>query len=462
MIRIAILAGILLICSGCSSKAPIVREETSATGIDYAFIPMTDIADRRKAKDDARVAIRVIWASDWAARSDRNQMLPGFAAGLLPYAGWPVLKPADTIEQMADYRASYALHAWPGGVTLGLSVPRQYLNAAVEHLNTLLTHPALESKWFDRYQDERRRDITETGLKTWSRLWAAASYMIFDDTPLRIAVARDRADLAGAITQDDVRVWSNQTFQRAGAKVAIAGPLSASEADAAIDQLFAGLAEGEIVEVPPFALAVKPEKLLLVDPDAGKSVMAFFGQMDEAGREAQFEHYFDNRILHQILNTGMLTDVARGGERASYGFSGRILRYATFVPRELVLSGEVETAKIAAIDDAIRDGYGQFLKGDMSSAGDRRKAIKGDMDLKRRDVDVVADNAVTLMSVGFGPQSVIQWLNQIDLVDEDSLRDTLSTYPPMAALSTIVVSKDRNALPGACVIAAPEEAVGCP
>ncbi|WP_428539892.1 insulinase family protein [Profundibacter sp.] len=138
----------------------------------------------------------------------------------------------------------------------------------------------------------------------------------------------------------------------------IAGALSDTEAGKAVDALLGGLPEGGPVDPPAIQADFTPRRILLLQPDAEASSLTFIGPLPPTAEG----HEFDDIILVKALGVGegsVLFNAVRTDLRAAYGFSAGLGAFSR-ANRFLVLRGQVETSKMAQVEEAVLKAYTTF------------------------------------------------------------------------------------------------------
>lgn len=444
------LASIFL--TGCQDEKASVTIETSAGGIEYVrlYIPDTDT-----------VAIQIAWPSRWAFRNDVNQAVPYIGSDLILAGGAEGYPPGEVVEGFIDLKAEGRLVVTPDYLLGQLSAPKENLEKVIEIAAAHLKRPMMDQGWFGRIQQSLAANMGEIASRPVSRGYDALRFAILGDTPLRLALSLDSPEMITQAKWDEVLEWHRQTMTRTGVRVVIAGAISAKTAEKSIDALLSGLpdASPRTVSVPSANFA--PRRILLHAPDARVSCLIFIGPLPLTQGEREFEDI----ILTAVLggdNKSVLFDVVRTGLRASYGFGASLAAYTRDL-RILVLSGEVETAKLADTEVIVRDAYANFLKSPNINDLTARK------DLLKKNVKKAAMNPVTasysaLVAIfdGQDPNLALTLPALLDKITDTTIKNRADlAFPAADRLIVLAVSPDVEALPGACVITSAIEAVNC-
>jgi predicted Zn-dependent peptidase len=443
----------MVVLSGCSGPEPAAHLEKTPQGHDYARLYMPS------AKD---VAIRIAWPTDWANRDDVNQAVPYIGSDLI-LSGGAEGYPADkVVETFADLKAEGSLSATPDHVLGELTVPKENVKQALEIANAHLRAPLLDQNWFERIRQGFARDAAEAASRPENKARAAVHWAVYGDVPLRRSLSIDPSQQIDAVTRGDILRWHKDIFTANTAMIVIAGNLDAKAAGDAVDALLSGLPEA-----PEAATHAKPKanfaprRILLHVPDAKTSGLIFFAPLPPTRQGGEFE----DMLLASALggnDQSALFDAVRTKLRASYGF-GAALDGFTRDDRILVLSGDVETAKIAAAEVAVRDAYAAFRKTGMSGhLADQKAPLLASIDAMSKTAGTAATSALLGLLDSETPDLVFKLKARLDDVTDVTLHQRLeNAFPTLEQFTVVAVSPDAKALPDACVITRVEDAADC-
>jgi predicted Zn-dependent peptidase len=309
---------------------------------------------------------------------------------------------------------------------------------------------------------ERSRTGFAAGLKeqmaaTWGQGFDALRWAMLGDVAFRRAMNPGPPERIAEVSRDDLVSWHKATFRRCCALVIVAGSLDGARAGSAVDSLFAGLPEGDAVVKRAPEADFTPRRILLHRPDATASLLAFVGQRPPKRREGRAEDV----ALMDALNAagGPLLETVRTRLRAAYRFSATYDEFGA-ANGFMLFWGEVDTGKLADAEIAIREAYVAFReKGPRDSFDARKARLTAEVtDAKRYPADA---SQITLRGALLGPGLPPLPAQQLAEMTRESLMARLQKFPPAEAFTVIAVSPDAEALPGACVITAPEQAVRC-
>lgn len=442
----------LAVLAGCQEDKPAAYTETSPGGIEYVrlFIP--------EAKD---VAIQLAWPSDWALREDVNQAVPYIGTDLILAGGAEGFPAGEVVETYADLEAEGSLWVTPDHVHGELIVVKENLAKAVEIAAAHLAKPTLDQGWFDRIQQGFAANAAEDSAQPAVRGFGALRWAILGDTALRRALSVDPPDMITLATRDEVRQWHRQTIVRTGARIVVAGEIGADAAGTAVDTLLSGLPEADTAVTPEPKADFAPRRILLHVPEAQTSTLVFLGPLPPTRDGGEFEDI----LLATALggdDKSVLFDAVRTGLRASYGFGAGIDAFARDL-RFLALSGEVETAKLAQAETIVRTAYADFLKSPpMGDLSERKSPFVTHGEQTAKDPVAASFTAMMALFDGQDPSLALTLPSLLEKVTEATLWSrAASAFPAADQLIVLAVSPDAAALPGACVITAPEQAITC-
>ena len=448
----AIFAVILL--AGCQEEEKLgATIETSPGGIEYARLYIPEAED---------VAIQVAWPTTWAFRDDVNQAVPYIGTDLILAGGAEGFPPGEVSEAFADLNAEGTMWVTANHLHGQLIAPKDNLGQAIEIAAAHLAKPTMDQGWFDRIQQGFAANMAEATSQPANRGYDALRWAILGDTPLRRALSVDPPDMITTATRAEVVEWHQQTVIRTGATVVIAGDINKDDAGKAVDALLSGLADGPLVAAATPTADFAPRRILLHVPEAPTSTLVFMGSLPPTRDGSEFEDV----LLATALggdDTSVLFDVVRTGLRASYGFGAGLDAYTRDL-RVLVLSGEVETARLAEAEALVRTAYSEFISapgmGDLTA---RKEPFRANGEETATLPGAASFSALMAILDGQDPSLALTLPALLDEVTEATVQArAASAFPKAETLIVLAVSPDAAALPGACVITAPVQASDCP
>lgn len=456
MIRLIPLAAIVASLAACSAEetngsTPAVSNEVSPEGIEFTLLTMPESDD---------VAVQVAWPTDWAYRENTNPAAALVGSELILAGGAEGYPAGEAAERLADLNTEGRLYGSANDHIVGeLVFERDDINEVVEIANAHLRAPSLGQSWLDRISDGIIQGVREERAQPSAAGFEAVRWAVFGEHPLRNALSLYELSPLDELTRDDILDWHGETFTRSPEAVAVAGDIDARSAGEALDALFAGLPEqGREVQgnvSPDFT----PRRILLHMPQAEVSTLSFIAPLPPTREGGEVE---DLLLAHALGgdDQSLLFDAVRTQLRASYGFGAGANNY-TREHRILFMFGEVDTNQMAEAEALVREAYTSFrqdgLKGELADHKAPLEAYLSDVD------DLVAVQAGSALESALDGYPVKRSLKEeLEAVTETSLNERLDTaFPRVDEFIVIAVSPDVDALPEACVIMTPREALEC-
>ncbi|HLS19611.1 MAG TPA: pitrilysin family protein [Paracoccaceae bacterium] len=232
------------------------------------------------------------------------------------------------------------------------------LEEGVELLSTALAEPRFDPDPVARVRGQMLSSIAQAATDPGaiaSKAWFADA---FPDHPYGMPQSGTR-DSVLAITVDDLRTARERLLTRANAEIAIVGDVEAGRAGEIVDQLLAGLDEGEPVETEP-AEDVPPAGLTVIEQNVPQSV-AMFGQ---AGIARDDPDFFPAFVMNHILGGGGLTSRLTEEVREKRGLAYSVYSYLVDLAEAKLLMGGVQTAneRIAESLELIRNEWARMAE----------------------------------------------------------------------------------------------------
>jgi len=278
-----------------------------------------------------------------------------------------------------------------------------------------------------------------------------------------ICVARHlmNEEVVKGVTREMVTEWAETAFQRNGAVVAIAGDITATDAGLYIDQLFEGLPEGEAKVVGSSKADYSAKRIVFHAPDSQTSTLSLIGKLPPAKEGS----YYQDQIIANAISGGWESGVfgaVRTELRAAYGFYAGV-DGMTSEHRILIMTGQVETAKLAEAEQKAREAYAQFrAEPTIKKLSALTKPYVTGLKEDYKDTGSMAYDAMISKIYGMDSSRALKLLDEIDAITEESIKQRLDTaFPKADELMVIVNSPDAKVLPEACVITAAKDALDC-
>lgn len=443
---------LVLILSACQSQGLKVSDEVSISGLGYSLIQMPG---------NSRVSIQIAWPSYWAFSKDENQAVPYIGTRLLLAGGAEKYPAGEVVERFADMN-SVAYLTPSADYLLGvIHYSPEHQKETLEMANAHLRKPTLDKRWLKRIRDEFSEQMKEARTNPENKGFEALRWAIFGEQPIRSALSLDEMNIIDDVEQADIVVWSKNVIVRAGVSIVIAGDLTKQSAGDMVDTLFEGLPEGQVANDVPIDANFSRKRILLHTPDSKTSTLSFIGKLPPAREGSGFE----DLLLNAALGTGshsVLFDAVRTKTRASYVFGSSIEAFSRD-QRILVLSGQVETSKLAEAEKAIREAYTKFLEvGPGDGLQQLKERFRENIKESLKDTGAMANSAMMAKLDGKKTTDILTLQDELNAVTVQSLKQRLNVdFPVTDELIVVVSSPDETALSDACVIKTPRQAVDC-
>ena len=452
MIRFLLALLVVFIPALGRAEAPAASPEISPGGIAFTLLRLPGNKD---------VVLTAAWPTGWAYREDVNQAAPIVGTRLILSGGAEGYPAGEVIETFADLKAEARLYLTAQDHVIGEIVTRkENVPAVVKIANAHLRAPTLDEGWFARIRDGVAQSMAEARARPSHAGFDAVRWAVFADQPLRSALSLDAPGVFGELTRKDVAAWHRETFTRRPEAVVVAGDIDAEAAGKAVDALLAGLPDNAPALSRQARADFTPRRILLHLPDAQVTSLAFIAPLPPTRLGGEVE----DLILTGALGgeKGVLFDAVRTRLRASYGFAAGFSNY-TRESRVLFVAGEVESGRLAEVEEVVCDAFAAFRKAGPGGDLAARKAPLRAQFAKMPDfvLDVARAELQSALD-GFQPGRSLRLAAEFDAVTEESLRARLAgAFPGAGDFIVIAVSPDGNAMPNACVITTPEQAADC-
>lgn len=431
---------------------PLLQLEQSPRGISYLRIWVPN---------DDTIAVRMTWDRHWSNWQGVNQDVPRIAARLMMEGGAEGRPAAEVIEDWADTGGTATLSVKLSEHTLSINVPSSGLDAALRLANAHLRAPELPEPWFRRLRDQIAAGNEEAAGVAANQLNDTLYMALIGDGPERRSKSHETAESVRRLSLEDVRIWHKAVFTRSPDGVIIAGEISKDAAGRAVDRLVEGLPD-KPVEPPGIkrsqaAAHLSPRRILLHLPHAKASRLIIAGAVSGP---ATLEDWV---ILDSLAGRGgLLAQTARDRLRASYDFSWN---EEFLIPKLRIfrLEGNIETARLGEVAAALRTSYASFHRtlAPLQTQGTRRRVLKT-VWWAQTDAAGAADWVNANWWVDAGKDILDKPVGYLNYVNNGTIAKRLhEAFPKPEELIFIAVSPDAEALPDACVITAPEQAVNC-
>lgn len=442
--------------TGCSSvdiAPPQVTDIKTPNGLQAMYMHLPD------AKE---VTIRAAWPMPWSYTEGRNPATPYIGTTLLNQGGGSGIPPAEIMDRFAELGANVHLDSSVDMLQGVLQVEKQSLMDAIALSRAVMDSPDFDADMQARMLNTLIASIEEMRQHPAISVIETLVHAVFDNPSFETAFMQNDQATLEAVSHQDIKTWYAQTLVANGLNIAIAGPVTAAEASAAIDALFADLPKGGDSSTNSPESDFRAQTILLHLPEAEKSSLTLVGQIPPT-RDGQV---FEDMIATAILGgneRSLLFQALRNELRASYAIKANTVPLTRDL-RIISMSGEVETGQIDTAHALILQTYGDFYQNAPASAAvDSWKAVfRENLRKNSRNTSIQARVMLEGQMDGYSAANWPDIPAMLQDVSPESILNRVQThYPRPDELMVIAVSPDANALPGACVISKPIQVKDC-
>lgn len=456
MKRFLFLVALVLSLAACKEDASreVVLAE-SPDGRPFHFMPIYEdgVTD---------ITITIAWPMSWAFGADRNPAVPYVAAEAILSGASEGLASQDVLELFNDKNSRGQLYIRADHAIGELSFPKEHIDDVVSITSAMLASPQFDQAWVDRIKQGLSANQTQSQAQTANQMWAVARLAVLGETPLNDFLSLPSISVISDVSVDDLRRWHAETIVQNGVTIAVTGAISRSDAGKAVDQLLAGLPEGQAQAAPKVNTNFDPRIVLLHLPDAEKTTLGLLGQLPPTAEGGDLQDLLALSFFGRS-GSGPLFDAVRTDLRASYGFQAGFTNYDR-ATRIMFIAGEVETEKLAEAADLVRITYESFRAApDLTGLDDLRRGMAEGTERNVLYVDVAARTMLELALDSREPSDAPRLGELLESVAAQDVHERLeSVFPSGDNLIVVAASPDASALPGACVITQIEQVAQCP
>jgi len=447
----------LFALAGCLDEAPpAVQQLQTADGTPFVLMAMPGAED---------VALQAAWATDWFYRPDTNPVAAYVGANLLLAGGAEGWRSDAVVERFADLRAQANLWVTADHVFGQVVMPKPQAQEAVEIVNAHLRAPSLDADWFARLRDQFRDQIAQANAQPTTAVFDALRIAVLRDHPMTEALSLNDSANFTDLALDDIRAWHGETFARARMTLAVAGDLTPAEAQALVEALIRGLPEGETVGQTASALSLAtdytPRQMLLHDPSLTEGILALILPLPPLTEGQELEDIVIATALGQGDQSTLFTTL-RTELRASYGVEVGVNGF-TRQTRFMVIVARVDPARVQEALEAIVTAYDGFREAaTIPGLSAHKESIAANARASAERPGVVVNMAILALLEGQDPAISRDMSGLIAALTPPTVAARLAAqYRPGAELLVVAAAPAADALPDACVITAPREAMGC-
>jgi len=443
---------IVLSLSACQSKQNELTEEVSISGHAFTLVKMPG---------NNRITIRLAWPNTWVFSEQSNQAVPHIGTRLMLAGGAQGFPAGEVVEHFSDMNTEGSLWITLDNVLGVLHYSPEHKDESLKMANAHLRAPSMDERWFERIRDEFAVQMRADDAFADSQGFSALRWAVFGDQPVRASMSPGENRLIESVTRAEVVAWAKSVFTRNGLTITIAGDLSAAEAGASVDALLDGIPEGEPKSIETVSADFSAKRILLHVPESTTSTLSFIGKLPPLSENAEIEEYLLADAMSGDLKSGLLGTV-RDELRASYRYGAEVSGF-TSDHRFLILSGQIETSKIAAAEKQLRDAYSEFRANPViENLEELKEPYSKDFKEFLKDTGSTSNAALAAKLLDMDPNIALKLQDALDGVTESSLSRRMKTvFPSADDLIVVVNTPDKAALPDACVITLPKQALDC-
>ena len=448
-----VLVFLLASCERDASRR--VVEAETPDGQPFHFMPVHEngVTD---------VTITIAWPMRWAYDTGRNPAVPYIAASVIGSGGTEELKPKDVEELFNDKNSRGGLSVSSNHVIGELSFPKEHIKDIIAITNKMLVSPQFDPAWVNRIKRGFLARQAQSQKQTASKMWAVARRIILGDSPLNNFLSLPDLDTIENVSVDNVRQWHDETIIKNDVTIAVVGAISRRDAGKAIDQLLSGLPSGQTPTTPSLQPDFSPRNILLHLPDAEKTTIGLVGPLPPTSEGGDLTDLLALNFFARP-GEGSLFNAIRTDLRASYGLEAGFTNYDRSI-RFMLITGEVETAKLAQASNLIRATYDAYRSNpDLTGLSDLRQVVVDGTAKNMLNIKTAARVILELALDGRDPADAPRLAELLETITAKDVEERLlSAFPPSNSLIMVAASPDADALPGACIITELEQISQCP
>ncbi|MEE9375944.1 MAG: insulinase family protein [Rhizobiaceae bacterium] len=329
--------------------------------------------------------------------------------------------------------------------------------------NLVLKQPTFSANWFKRQKQKLVQQSIGRNKVVLGIGWSLSREIMMPNHSYKNYYSLLPLAELKSFELETIKKWHQTAFATDGVTIVATGTTDVQQLGEAIDKALEGLPTKQAKFVHRTLKINVPGKVVIFHaPKASKSMILTFGKAPAA--KARQDVYLNTAL--GVLGYGKrsrLFKAVRTGLRASYGFRAGYIDY-TRNQRLFHMSGEVETSKLQAGLDTVRQTYNEFRKDGIGfiefpfARRYYRQRIEASL-LKPRDA------AYLLMNGRMNGASLNDFTSlstQIDNMSRDQVNKFIKKeFAPFNQLLTIIVTPNATAVKGDCIITAYDQWKSC-
>lgn len=452
MIKKTVVSLLVLGLSACLGKQNTVTEESSESGLAYTLVYMPN---------NTNITIQISWPNTWVDGPKRNQAVPYIGAEVLFSGGAEGYPVGELAGRFGEIGSEAFLSVTPDHIQGTVHFSPEHQVESIKTANAHLRHPSLDEQWVEQAREQLAVQLSNVSSSAEARGFDALRWALFGNQTIREALSLDGESGVAAVTQAQLATWAKSVFKRKGAIITIAGDLSATEAGLAIDALFEGLPAGDNVAVEPVTADFSPRRILVHVPGSVTSTLSFIGKLPPLTEFEELEDLLLTVAMTEHWKNG-LSGITDNKATAGYRFTADFSAFG-FDHRFILLSGQVQTSEVADAEKQLRNAYNEFrAELPIKDLQELKATYAEDFKKYMNNSGSMSNSALMAKLNGMDPARSLDFLDKLDSVKKKTLSRRLQTaFPNADDFIVLVSSPDKTALPDACVIKTPIQALGC-
>jgi len=440
--------------SATTDDSVLLKEVTTPDGNTFWYYPLPK-ADR--------TALFISWEQEVPADGSVHPAVARIARHVMMNGGAGGRSAAEIVGAFEDLDAGSDLWVEARSVSGFFVAPDGNLAAAREIAAQVITEPAFEERWFDREHQAYLEAVQEEQSQLGELAWNLVGEVLLKDHPYRDFWSNKPIDELEALSLEDVKNWHKSSFSKKSSTISVAGSASADAISKEIDLLFQDMPDTPQETPVTFNQPeIAGKTILLHAPDAPKSLLLLVGNLPADSEEVNLPFSLGLAVLGGSAKSRLFKSV-RSELGASYDFGAGQINL-TRDQRLLQMGGEIETVQLQKAINTVEKTYNKFrsdgvgrIEFPLSKRLFKREIVK-----QLSDPVSVAYQINKAVQTGFSAEYLSEYKSHVDSLSRaDTNRFINESFPEYKNLLKIIVSPDKAAVDGACVISKIEEAGSC-
>ena len=401
-------------------------------------------------------SIQFGWKDGFAARQPNGKGIAVFGPALIMQGPKGVSR-TEFMEDVKDAQAQLYLASTPQHTIGGVFAPPNKFDAALDLMAETLANPAMDAA---RLEDIRKVHLAAVAQAARQPLLIAnrvGAHFLWEEGPMLGWTKEDPANFT-ATSLVQIEDWRRSVLTRKGLVIAAAGPASADEAAAQIDELFAGLPVTDAELPVPIFSRKEASGAILIEADVAQTMLLIGGwSAFESGTEQSMA------VLSALALQARLHRELREKLGATYGASAQTV---SLISQPVVFSMNSMVAHERAIEalDVMRREHQKFLVDGLSQNeldSERQRLTTEFNEIIRRPPAVAALLRDALFD-GQPPDYIETFPQRLATFSLGEVNAILKKRLAGKAVATVVVAPRGTGFSDFCLIREVEAAKNCP